>query len=326
MSTGRKVLFWLAAIALTLAMSLLAGELGTRLFWKSDPISGPDERTLSYRYDSELGWFPIENSTGQFTGSRTIHIQHNVDGFRDRLHGAKTKPRIAFLGDSFVWGYDVEANERFTELLQARAPGWDVLNLGVSGYGTDQEFILLQRWWDRYQPDVVVVVFSDDDLFTNGFNEYLYSYYKPYFEEVDGRLVERGVPVPKSLRYYRREHPLLLSSRLAQFLWARYLTWRSPYYACANNPTLPILLAMKSYVETKGGKFAIGFVTEVQADGKRAFCAAGKIDSVFLLDSALQKWDFVYPSQGNHWTPKGHQQVCSTLSAFLLTNKFVTLP
>ncbi len=326
MSTGRKVLFWLAAIGLTGAISLLVGELGTRLFWKGDPISGPDERTLSYRYDSELGWFPIENSSGQFVGSRTIHIGHNADGFRDRPHGAKTKPRIAFLGDSFVWGYDVEANERFTELLQKRLPGWEVLNLGVSGYGTDQELILLQRWWDRYQPDVVMLVFSDDDLFTNGFNEYLYSYYKPYFEEADGRLVERGVPVPKSFRYYRREHQILLGSRLAQFLCARYLAWRSPYYACTNNPTLPILLTMKNYVEAKGAKFAMGFVTEAQADGKRAFCAAGKIDSVFLLEAALQKWDYVYPSQGNHWTPKGHQQVCSTLSTFLLTNKFVTPP
>ena len=192
--------------------------------------------------------------------------------------------------------------------------------------GTDQEFILLQRWFDRYQPDVVVLVLSDDDLFTNAHNEFLYSYYKPYFEEVDGQLVEHGVPVPKSIRYYCREHPLLFRSRLAQLLFARYLRWRAPFYACPNNPTLPILLAMKNYAQAKGARFAMGFVTDVQADGKRAFCAAGKIDSLFLLEAPFQKWDYIYPTLGNHWTPKGHQLVSDVLYSFLLTNKFVTQP
>jgi hypothetical protein len=325
-TTGRKALFRLMTIALSAGVALVAGEIAARLFWKDNPNFAPDERTLSYQYDAELGWFPVPNSTAVFTGSRLIHIQHNADGFRDQSHGAKTRPRIAFLGDSFVWGYDVEDGERFTELLQARLPGWEVLNLGVSGYGTDQEFILLQRWFDRYQPDVVVLVLSDDDLFTNAHNEFLYSYYKPYFEEVDGQLVEHGVPVPKSIRYYCREHPLLFRSRLAQLLFARYLRWRAPFYACPNNPTLPILLAMKNYAQAKGARFAMGFVTDVQADGKRAFCAAGKIDSLFLLEAPFQKWDYIYPTLGNHWTPRGHQLVSDVLYSFLLTNKFVTQP
>ena len=44
-----------------------------------------------------------------------------------------------FVGDSFVWGYDVEASERFTELLRDEFPGIRIVNAGVNAYGTDQD-------------------------------------------------------------------------------------------------------------------------------------------------------------------------------------------
>jgi len=72
-------------------------------------LDRPDERSLAYRYDDQLGWFPKANDELTYTGSRKIHIAHNDRGFRDLDHDAqKTRPRLIFLGDSFVWGYDVE--------------------------------------------------------------------------------------------------------------------------------------------------------------------------------------------------------------------------
>ena len=94
----------------------------------------PDERSLAYRYDEQLGWFPKVNDSLTYTGTRRIHISHNEMGFRDKPHAEhKTRPRLIFVGDSFVWGYDVEVEERFTDLLQARVASIEVLNLGVSG-------------------------------------------------------------------------------------------------------------------------------------------------------------------------------------------------
>jgi lysophospholipase L1-like esterase len=51
---------------------------------------------------------------------------------------------IVFLGDSFVWGLDSEADERFTELLKAKLPDYKVL-VAVAGFGTDQEYLLPKR-------------------------------------------------------------------------------------------------------------------------------------------------------------------------------------
>ena len=68
------------------------------------------------------------------------------------------KPPILFVGDSFVWGVDAEAGERFTDLLRERMIGYSILNAGVSGYGTDQEFIWLKRIWSDVRPSIVVLI------------------------------------------------------------------------------------------------------------------------------------------------------------------------
>src|ERR1041384_6826357 len=65
-----------------------------------------------YNYDAELGWFPVPNSDISFTGIRTIRVRHKHPGLRDIEHDTAAKPTIAFLADSFVWGYDAEQNER----------------------------------------------------------------------------------------------------------------------------------------------------------------------------------------------------------------------
>src|ERR1700726_1039960 len=39
--------------------------------------------SLVYRYDPELGWFPIPNTVATFTGARQITIRNNSLGLRD---------------------------------------------------------------------------------------------------------------------------------------------------------------------------------------------------------------------------------------------------
>jgi len=120
---------------------------------------------------------------------------------------------MIFLGDSFVWGYDAEQQERFTEKLRANIPGWSIYNLGVSGYGTDQEYLLLRQQYDFYRPQIVFLIFcKDNDDEDNSRNERYGLYYKPYFT-VDGAWLKlRGVPVPRSEAYFFSLHNLLVKS------------------------------------------------------------------------------------------------------------------
>ena len=84
---------------------------------------GASERSLTYRYDAELGWAPIPNSSSAVTTARTIHARHNSLGFRDIEFKRDDRPTMLFVGDSFVWGVDAEADERFTDLLRSRLSG-----------------------------------------------------------------------------------------------------------------------------------------------------------------------------------------------------------
>src|SRR5215813_711944 len=153
---------WLL-LAASLFISAVIGEMGLRIFFHDAFSTGKDEKNLMYQYDQQLGWFPVPNSQKTFTGSRTITVKHNSRGFRTIEHTKTGKPGILFLGDSFVWGIDVEASERFTDRLQARHPEWSIYNFGVSGYGTDQEYLVLQRFYDEYNPAVVFLMFCTDN-------------------------------------------------------------------------------------------------------------------------------------------------------------------
>ena len=75
------------------------------------------------------------------------------------------------MGDSFTFGTDADDGERFTDLLPALAE-LEVVNLGVAGYGTDQELRVLEIEGLRYDPDIVILtvaVFNDlTDIGTTG--------------------------------------------------------------------------------------------------------------------------------------------------------------
>ena len=122
----------LVYILFSCALVLAGLEIACRTLL-ADRVPRAFVSTLAFEHDPLLGWFPVPDSAGEFEGSRKISIRHNHHGFRDRERSAeKPLPRVAFLGDSFVWGYDVEREDRFTELLQGHVPDYEIVNLGVA--------------------------------------------------------------------------------------------------------------------------------------------------------------------------------------------------
>src|ERR1700694_3776680 len=221
-SAGMALLVMLATLA---AIEMILRIVDLRILRE-----GTSERSLVYRYDAELGWAPTPNSSSIVTTARTIHAQHNSLGFRDIEFKPDARPAILFIGDSFVWGVDAEANERFTDLLRSRVSGNTIVNAGVSGYGTDQEYLLLQRLWATIRPAVVVLIFcTDNDRLDNGTNIRYDGYQKPYFATAaDGSLVLRGQPVPLSRQLYIKENWLVRHLWLARLLAFAYVEIRHP--------------------------------------------------------------------------------------------------
>jgi hypothetical protein len=65
----------------------------------------------------------------------------------------------------------------------------EILNFGVSGYGTDQEYLLYLRKGTAFVVDQVVVAFTPYNDVANNLASEQYSYLKPYFTLKGDRLV-----------------------------------------------------------------------------------------------------------------------------------------
>jgi hypothetical protein len=236
------------AVAGSSALSLALLELILRLFFSSDFYISPNELNLTYQYDSRLGWFPIPGCNKTLRGMRTTSVVHNHDGFRDFEHSQNSdKPRVLFLGDSYVWGFGVNAAERFTDKLRARHPDFDIHNCGVSGYGTDQEYLLLQQWFDSYKPSLVFLVFcTENDRFDNCLNFRYKAYYKPYFTTNSQGLQLHGVPVPRLDRSFFLGHPFLGSSYFLRLLVRCYCNFHAPQIEKFPIPLIPSSRSFKN--------------------------------------------------------------------------------
>jgi hypothetical protein len=297
----------------SLMVSLLLAEIGLRIFYRDTLAEPTDVRNLGYRYDKELGWFPIANNRQLFKASRVITAAHNSDGFRGPELAKNNKPRLVFLGDSLVWGYDVEASERFTEKLQAKHPEWAIYNLGIAGYGTDQEYLLLQKYFDEYRPQAVFLVICGDNDNDDNASNFRYGYYKPFFTLKDGGLKLHGVPVPRSDRFFLAEHRLLCRPYLVRLLVAAYFKLSSPRpMKNPDPPTGVLLLELRKYVVSRGAWFGVG-LQHPHAQLEK-FLTDFKIPYVDLETTNPADR---YAAFGSHWTPKGHTIVADKIDQFL---------
>jgi lysophospholipase L1-like esterase len=301
-----------AIFVFTCVFCLVVPELLMRCFFAPPFYQREDVHTAAYLHEPELGWFPEASSRHLYVTSRAYAVTNNSKGFRDTEPVKSARPTIAFIGDSFVWGFDAEAQERFTDLLQAKHPEWNIRNLGVIGYGTDQELLLLERCFNDYKPALVFLVFcAENDSKENCSNVRPGGYYKPYFTtNADGGLTINGVPVPRSDRLFVVNHPILCWPYLMQ--WAVHAWFRASMPAEFHNPHDPteeLLKAMHQLVSTNGASFVVGLTSD---------CPPVQ---TFLKSSGIACLDLSttnrYPDNGFHWTPRGHQLVAEQIEQFL---------
>lgn len=128
----------------------------------------PDER-LGYRLVPN---YEMDHQTSDFDS----HIKINSEGLRDYEH-QKNKDtdtfRVLVLGDSFTFGVGVNLEESYPKVLEtmlnnntsAGGPKkYEVINAGIEGYGTEQEYRYLEELWDRYEPNLVLVGLYSNDI------------------------------------------------------------------------------------------------------------------------------------------------------------------
>jgi hypothetical protein len=307
------------AAGLLVTVATLAGlEILLRVADFKELRQRPSERSLSYHHDAEFGWVPTPGSTATVTNARTIKVRHNSLGLRDDEFSLDDKPTILFLGDSFVWGLDSEADERFSDLLKSRIASHKILAAGVSGYGTDQEYLLLQKLWPQVKPAIVVLVFCTmNDRGDNSTNIRYEHYHKPYFAAApDGSLELRGQPVPFSFLQYISEVAWVRDVWLARLAVAVYVKLRYPKITVPD-PTERLVDRIAEFVAANGAKFFVG----LQAEDKELIRHLQERRIPFVsLDGAP-----FYPGAGigGHWTPEGQKMVADRFFDLLSAGKAI---
>jgi hypothetical protein len=186
---ARRALATTLLVVLSLAIGLLALEGGARVFATVIAKKGK-----LFQPDPELGWRPLPNLdlVRRNANGDTWHIATDGAGIRGPSawsEGGRT--RLLVLGDSFAFGEGVEPAARFDMLVQKRLPHLSVVNLGVMGYGPDQQLLRAKQWLTTLRRGDALLLLTYEG---NDFHDLARTRHggrsKPWLEEVDGRILE----------------------------------------------------------------------------------------------------------------------------------------
>lgn len=150
-------------VLIAIVASLFLGELFVRI---SAHLFNKQPLVVS---DSHAGWkgrpgFIIKSYHGG-----KFSINTDSDGQR-KLYPNKSVPptgtrSILLIGDSFVQGVGVNDDETFGWILARHLP-YHFVNLGAAGYGTDQELIRIEKFFEKNTDtivrDIFVFVYEND--------------------------------------------------------------------------------------------------------------------------------------------------------------------
>jgi len=271
-------------------------------------------RVLGVRADMPLKTLPVADI-----------VPGELDGIQ--LSASAKRPgavRIAFLGDSFTFGFGVRPDQNFVSktgvLLSHRAgPQYAVVNLGKPGEDLIREWVIYDQLKDRVRPDVVVQVMTANDLDVD-----LYEDLKPIVRVLEERMwpsrVSQLFAVAETrIRWVIGRRRTLDYMRGGATPEARERSWRIVSH---------VVDATKQLVEGDGGVYVLvrfPFMVDLEdyaltASHQRTAALARQLGVPYLdlLD--------VLASQGSakmclprdtHPTPEAHSLVARTVTDFL---------
>jgi len=340
----RRLWVRLVVAAAAMIMTVLLAEGVARFAF---PTWAPRTARLTdfWRYDPRYGWSHIPGVRGTFQSDGVgAQVVINAKGFRgpDIPYGRRPdRRRVLFLGDSYTWGFGVGLGDMFTTRLEQQVPGLEVVNLGVSGYSTDQELLLYQDEGRKYQADLVVIVVAYNDVLGNARTTEYVVYGKPAFTLNDGKLRLINQPV---------QQPSLVTRAFTRLAWRSYILTQvhrglyelgvgrvvvdgkpaggatSAVASIERGSVVPpqlgnwtltarLLGALAQDVHADGSELLVVFADGIPAAPTVARALAPEGVSSIVLDDVLDSRDpALHLADKLHWSPSGHARVADALA------------
>ena len=146
---------------------------------------GPGTKvTPNVELDRRLGWTMRPNRADGLETTNSRGIRSDREFTHERTPGTK---RLIVLGDSFTYGLGVTNDATYSARLEAKIAELEVINMGVNGYGTDQQCLYWLREGRPYAPDAVLIGIYVPDFHRNGLS--VRELPKPRFRVVANEIV-----------------------------------------------------------------------------------------------------------------------------------------
>jgi len=319
MNMCKNVLTSVITIITLLAMAELFLRLYTDDAGVKYTLEKPEgqARQALCEYDGLMGW---RHMAGVQVNLPIGKVSLNARGARSRNIPYR-KPagayRIVILGDSFAFGYGLDNHETLAYRLETllnkdeNGPAYEAVNLGVSGYGTDQEYLVLLKEGVRYSPDLVLLVFFTTNDFAEADHKRAYNCGKPLLMvEPDNTLCLTNVPPPMPRSWTNKKGDLSSKSYLYRFIKSRKLkefSWDAMTAPsslplprrCSEDAVMPskekrvdlLLGEMKAVCESRGARLLV-----IVVPWYRDFVSPVARDFVFMAHALLQRNRVAYCS------------------------------
>lgn len=202
-----RIVAAVATAFLGLVLALGLAELVARVGSLDDfdlRISMTPGSAPRWRYDERMGWVNLPG-----------HEPINRQGFRfprDYARRRNRPARIAVVGDSQVYGSEVNDHGHVGVVLDRRHNGIEGYSFGVPGYGPAQELLLVGDVLRDYEVDLVILVtFLENDLIDATHLMAYGGYQKPYLAHGSNGWQVENLPVPRPLFASAKEEGAHLS-------------------------------------------------------------------------------------------------------------------
>lgn len=310
-----------AGVRLGVAALLVLGVLELAARSWTVRAAGPSTNPRYVIHDDVLGWryvpdVAVRHTTDEFD----VAVRIGAHGFREQASLPTRAPDVLVFGDSFGFGWGVEADESFSAGLE-RELGVAVWNLSVSGYSVDQELLLFReraRFLPRdvaCAPRLVLVLSCGNDLL-EALSERSYGKGKPRFVLANDALELTNVPVRES---WLERHSRLWRS-LAKLVYER----RRPELTTAENEAgrdlvARILATFARESRELGADFVVVTTEDRWLGARLDGLGVEHFDLEAALAAATARGERVAFPRDGHWTAAGHALVARHLAEELVT-------
>jgi hypothetical protein len=310
----RTPLHWFALLTVILVVTPLAAEAVLRLY-----VSYLAKPARLFRADPQTGWSnnPNLQTTLVNAAGKEWSVRTDQNGQRLIANNPAGGRQVLILGDSLAFGEGVDIDDRFDVRMLADLPDTRVINSGVSGHGTDQEYVTFQNWKHVLRPgDTVLIVLNESDYY-DVLRRRFFGRAKPWVEQTGSSFT---LHAPSVGRLERWSNWSLVARAAARLIGAPpdELISGKPELAQAID-IIRFLLGRIQQEVPRGVRVVLAhhgtrdFLRPASGMSSQAFCAFA--DLCIDLDEVLTEPDQLLPD--GHWSASGHLAVAKAVGKAL---------